>query len=363
MVMTVNCRHCRVGTGPTVDGVSRTVEVASVQPRHRLSGLTPVGTQRDAFGRAEWGLLFAPALIWGLSFLFIAEGLKAFHPFVVTFGRIGLGALTLACFPSARRTKIDRADYGHLTAMSVTWLAFPMTLFPLAQQHISSGLAGMLNGSIPLFAALATSMVLRRAPGRPQQLGLALGVVGLALLGWKSLSDGGNSAVGVMMVVVACFSYGWAVTLNVPLTQKYGAVPVFWRCQLISTALTAPLGIFGLTGGRSEWNTRSAGALLILGAMGTAVAFVMMCELSARVGSTRASALTYLEAVIALAVGVLLANEPLVGLEVLGCAILLLGAWSSSRAEVQGEPQRVSPADRFASGNSVGGVVAGEPAG
>jgi drug/metabolite transporter (DMT)-like permease len=140
--------------------VSAPAELTSTEPRRRLDGLTAIGTQREAFGRGEWGLLLAPAFIWGLSFL------KAFHPFVVTFGRIGLGAVALACFPTARRTKIDRADYGHLAAMSITWLAFPMTLFPLAQQHISSGLAGMLNGSIPLFAALATSMVLRRAPGK-----------------------------------------------------------------------------------------------------------------------------------------------------------------------------------------------------
>lgn len=301
--------------------------------RARLAALTAHGTQSAAFTARDWTLLVVPAAIWGLSFLFIAEGLKAFHPFVVAFARIGLGAVALGCFPSARKARIDRADRGQLLAMSITWLAFPMMLFPLAQQHITSGLAGMLNGSIPLFAAAVSTVLLRHLPGRAQLAGLAVGAVGLVMLGWTSINAGGNNALGVALVVIACCSYGWAVNLNVPLTQKYGALPVFWRCQLISVAVLAPFGAFGLTGGRSQWNTQSAAAMVALGVFGTALAFVAMCELSARVGSTRASALTYLEAVIALAVGVAIASEPLIGLEVAGCGVLLAGAWLSSRAD------------------------------
>lgn len=298
----------------------------------RLTGLTAEGTRHEAFELTDWLLFLGAGLIWGTSFLSISEGLKAFHPGVVTFLRIGIGAITLGLMPRAR-TKVDRADLPRIAALGVTWLAFPMTLFPLAQQHINSGLAGMLNGSIPLFAAVVGGVLLRRAPGRNQLLGLGVGVVGLVLLGWPAIGKGGSSAVGVLLVVVACFSYGWAVNLNVPLVQKYGSVPVFWRSQVISSVLTLPFAVYGFSGGRSSWNFRAGFAMVILGVFSTAVAFVWMSMLSARVGGARSASLTYFEAVVALLVGWAVANEKVVGLEVVGCAILMAGAWLSARAD------------------------------
>jgi drug/metabolite transporter (DMT)-like permease len=64
---------------------------------------------------------------------------------------------------------------------------------------------------------------------------------------------------------------------------------------------------------------------------GTALAFVAMVGLSARVGATRASSLTYFEAIIALALGAIVRDEQIVALELTGCGVLLLGAWFISR--------------------------------
>ncbi len=211
----------------------------------RRSRLTSEGTHLDAFGTRDWMLLLVSGLVWGSSFIFIAEGVEHFSRAVVTFGRIALGALTLSLFPVARRTRIAREDWPRLMVLSVLWLAFPMTLFPIAQQHISSGLAGMLNGSIPVFAAVVASVSLGRLPGRAQRAGLLVGVVGVVLLGLPALSEGGSSAFGVLLILAACVSYGVAIPANVPLAQRYGAVAVFWRCQLLSLVLTAPAACSG----------------------------------------------------------------------------------------------------------------------
>lgn len=319
----------RLGRGPTLaDSASVSSPTPPVSRRARF---TSEGTHREAFAARDWGLVLLPGLVWGASFIFIAQGVEHFAPGVVTFARIALGAVTLALFPVARRTRIAPEDRPRLVAVSVLWLAFPMTLFPIAQQHISSGLAGMLNGSIPLFAAVVGSVALARLPGVAQRAGLAVGTVGIVLLGLPALSDGGSSALGVVLVLTACVSYGFAVTVNVPLAQRYGSIPVFWRCQLIATALTAPLGLAGLRS--SSWDTGAALAVGALGVFGTAIAFVAMIELSARVGSTRAASLTFLEAVMALILGVLVRHERIVALEVGGCAVLLAGAWLISRAD------------------------------
>jgi drug/metabolite transporter (DMT)-like permease len=292
--------------------------------------LTAEGTSQDAFTRRDWLLLLIPGFVWGASFLQIAESLDGFGPYAVTFGRMLFGFGTLALVRKAH-ARIDRRDWPQIIAVGITWLAFPMTLFPIAQKHISTSLAGMLNGGIPIFAAVVASILLRRAPGRPQQLALAGGMVGLAMIGLPSLGKGSSSSLGVILVIVAIASYGVAVNLSVPLTQKYGPLPVFWRCQLVALILTAPLGVPSML--RSDFGWRPSLFLISLGVFGTAVAFIAMTTLVARVGATRGSILTYIEAVVALALGVIFRNERVRPIELVGCVVLLGCAWLAGRAD------------------------------
>ena len=108
----------------------------------RLDSITTDATHLAAFESRDWVQLIFAGIVWGGSFIFIASGLDHFSPGVVTVARLTLGCLTLGLFRSARTVRIDRADWPRVVLVGITWLAFPMTLFPIAQQHISSGLAG-----------------------------------------------------------------------------------------------------------------------------------------------------------------------------------------------------------------------------
>lgn len=79
-----------------------------------------------------WFLLLIPGLIWGASFLFIAEGLRAIGPNGVGFVRICIGFATLALFPAARKP-VAREDWGSVALLGVLWFAFPLLLFPYAE--------------------------------------------------------------------------------------------------------------------------------------------------------------------------------------------------------------------------------------
>ena len=135
-----------------------------------------------------WMFVVVPGLIWGASFLFIAEGLQAVAPMGVTFVRIAIGFATLSLVPSARRP-ILREDRPKTGALGILWLAFPLSMFPFAEQHVSSALAGMLNGATPLFAALVASLLARRAPQPKVALGLAVGFAGAVLIALPGLSN------------------------------------------------------------------------------------------------------------------------------------------------------------------------------
>ncbi len=269
--------------------------------------------------------------VWGASFLFMAEGLEAFEPGVVTLARVGLGALALTAVPAARRGRIEPEDRPRVVALAVLWIAVPFTLFPLAQQWIDSAVAGMLNGAMPLMTAVVTGVLLGAAPGRAQVVGLLVGFAGVVAVSLPTLGEGDNAALGVVLVIAAVSCYAVSASIAPPLQQRYGSAPVMLRVLWVATALVAPFGLVGLPG--SRWATSSALAMVAVGVLGTGLAMVAMGSLVGRAGATRASTITYVIPLVALALGALLRDEHIAGLAVAGGVLVITGAAVSSRAE------------------------------
>ena len=151
-------------------------------------------------------------MIWGSSFILMDIGLEAFQPGLITWMRVGLGAMVLALVPKARR-RIEPYDRTRLIALSFLWVAIPFTLFPIAQQYINSAVAGMLNGALPIFAAIIATPLLRRVPRGPVLIGLLLGFVGVTAISLSSGAEGSSQALGVGLVLLATLSYGLAVNI------------------------------------------------------------------------------------------------------------------------------------------------------
>jgi drug/metabolite transporter (DMT)-like permease len=292
--------------------------------------------KRTAAG--DWLLLLIPGVIWGASFLFIAEALEAVGPNGITFARILVGFATLALIPAARRT-VPRRAWGGIALLSVVWLAFPLSMFPYAEQRVSSALTGMLNGANPLFTAIVAALLARRLPARAIAVGLAVGLIGAVLVALPALGEGRSSAVGVALILVALLSYGVALNVMRPLQQEHGALPVIWRAQAIALVLTAPLGLPELVGAR--WSPGPLLAIVALGALGTGVAYVVIATASGRLGATRASATTFLIPPVALVLGLLVRDESVALLSVLGGVVCVAGAWLMRRASTA-EPHRAA---------------------
>jgi drug/metabolite transporter (DMT)-like permease len=293
---------------------------------------TTEGThQHHDFGPAEWALFAVPPLIWGCSFLFIAIGLEHFSPAVVTAARIAFGAFALALVPAARRS-VGKDAWPRLVIIAATWMAIPFSCFSLAEQWISSSLAGMLNGAMPLMTAAIAAVLLRRAPSPRQFAGLVIGFGGVLVVMWPALRDGGSSSVsGVLLVLVALFCYGIAANVSVPLQQEYGTLPVIFRSQLLAFAMTLPFALFGIPNSTFGWN--SAAAIVALGALGTGVAFVAMGALLVRVGAARGSVAVYFVPVVAVVAGVVFRDEHVAALSLAGVVLVVAGAMLTSRAD------------------------------
>lgn len=127
--------------------------------------------------------------------------------------------------------------------LGFTWMAFPLLMFPVAEQWVASPVAGMLDGAMPLGVALVASVMLRRPPGRAQPLGLLIGFAGVVLTGLPSLTGASHTALGAVCVLAALGGRALSYNLAVPLIQEYGAMPVELRVQATGLAHTLPLGL------------------------------------------------------------------------------------------------------------------------
>ena len=291
---------------------------------------TAQGSRAAAFGPAEWGLVLAVALMWGSSFLWIDIGLDHFSPPVVSLARIVLGAACLACFPGTR-ARVERADWPRIAVLGLTWMAVPLLLYPVAQQWVDSSTAGVFNGSMPLFSAVLAALLLRRLPGPAQLAGLAVGFTGVLLVTLSAATGVGGSPLGIGLMVFSTLLYAVAFNLAVPLTQRYGSLPVLLRAQLVAMAVILPFGVWGLP--RSEWDLAAAGAMVVLGTLGSGLAFVAASNLGARAGPVRGATAIYLLPVVAMLLGVLVRHEEIPALAIAGVVLVIVGAWLSSRRE------------------------------
>jgi drug/metabolite transporter (DMT)-like permease len=330
----------------------------SSPPRRRLVE-TSTGTVADAFGVTEWGLLSGVALIWGSSFVFIAIGLESFAPGVVTLARVALGAIALALAPRAR-TSIERADWPRVALLGMTWVAVPLSLFPIAQQWIDSSVAGMINGAVPITTALWSTVLLRRLPGRIQLLGIALGFTGVVAIFLPELRGSSATALGATLVVLAIVLYGLSANMVVPLQQRYGALPVLLRAQLAALVVVVPVGLWQLPASTFAWP--SALAMIPLGALSTGLAFVLMATLVGRVGGPRGAVAIYFVPVVAVALGVAALGERIEPVAVAGTLLVLAGAWATSRQERRPDhqpPIAHTPAVTGHDGMSIGAADGG----
>ena len=270
------------------------------------------------------------------------SGRQSLEPATITWVRVALGFLVLTVFPAARKP-VERTDYPRVVLLGFIWVVVPFLLFPIAQQHIDSALAGMLNASVPILSAAVAVVWLRSLPRLRQAAGIALGLAGTACIGLPAAVGSSAAAWGVLLVVAATIFYGFALNLAVPLQQRYGAPAVMCRALGVAAVATAPFGLAGLAD--SRWDTGPVLAVTVLGVVGTGAAFVIMAALVGRVGATRGGVAIYFIPIVAMVLGITFRAEVVHPLQWTGTAVVLFGAWLTSRRELEltEDPTRHEP--------------------
>ena len=272
------------------------------------------------------------ALVWGCSFLFIEVGIRELHPTYVTLGRVVAGALVLCLVLAASRQRLPRTArmWGHLAVLGFVGATVPFTLFAYGEQHVSSLLAGIWNGTTPLLVMLFAALLFRTERFTATRVtGLVVGFLGvLVVLGaWQGV--GGADLAGQLMCLAASACYGVAV----PYQQKYvtssgeSGLALSAGMLLMATAQLAVLAplIAGAPPAPTTLSPEVIASVLALGAFGTGIAFVLNMRNIRIIGGSTASMVTYLIPIVAVIAGVLVLNEHLAWYQPVGAVVVLAG--------------------------------------
>ncbi len=288
----------------------------------------------------QWVAFGLLSLIWGSSFLLIKIGLKATDPFTLVFLRVFLGAVILWGVIHWRRINVP-ATVWLCTAMLLLGLfnnAIPFTLITWGEQTIPSGLAAVLNGSMPLFTAVFAHLVLADEGFTIKKtIGLVLGFGGVLLvvrggsqeISWNALMAGDLG--GQLAVIGASICYAGCTVFVRKFLQEVNPF-VLAAMQLTGASLFMPVGV-----ALWEWpvpfamKTGPVVAVAVLGVVNTGGAYLLYFYLVREAGATRTSLVTYLIPAIGLIFGIVFLAEPLRIVVVAGLLVILTGVFLVDR--------------------------------
>lgn len=267
--------------------------------------------------------------IWGSSFLLIKIALKDFTAAEITFARcaFGAGAVAVASLFSRQRLPRETRLWWHLFVSAFILNSVPFTLFGMAEQHTSSAVAGVANATAPLFTVLfALAALSDERPTRRRLAGLGVGLAGVAVvLGiWRGIDA---DTIGIVMALsaAACYGLGWVYLRR--FVRSPGHSPLMLTLVQMSLA-TLQMGVLLAVVTRSVPlpGLGPAVAVIVLGAVGTGLAYVLQHAVIRAAGATVASTVTYLIPLFAIAAGVVFLDESLTWNVFAGAFLVLVGA-------------------------------------
>jgi drug/metabolite transporter (DMT)-like permease len=287
-----------------------------------------VNAQHAGFSRKGWVLFAIMAFVWGITYLFIKEAVGSFSPPAVVAGRTLLGGLVL--LPFAIRSGALQAAWKHwpwLLAFGAVEMAGPFLLLSHAETQLPSGLTGLLVATVPLFAVIIALLRGDRSVLAPVRLGgLILGFLGVAVVvaGPGLFPHGPASIVAIGEIMLTAILYAIAPFI---IAHKLASVPSMGTITLALFAVGIAYLPAALLTQHEVPTLRSTISLGLLGVVCTAFAFVAFFALIREVGPVRAPLFTYVNPIVAIALGAAVLSEPVTPGLLIGFPIVLAGCW------------------------------------
>lgn len=289
----------------------------------------------SSMGFRDWLNLLSLSVLWGGSFFFIELVIDDLPPLTIVLARVALAALALWCFALLLGLRPPRqwAVWRALFIMGAINNLLPFTLIVWGQTHIASGLAAILNATAPLFTVIVAGCLLSDEKiTRAKLFGVALGFAGVvSMVGPQALAGLSSNLLAQLAILGAALSYAFAgvygrrfkgMQLN-PVVVAAGQVTA-------SSLMLAPLALYFEP--PASWSLPGAGgiaAIIGLGLLSTALAYILYFRLLASAGATNLLLVAFLIPVSAILLGVSVLGESLdarqiAGMVLIGCGLVAI---------------------------------------
>ncbi len=275
----------------------------------------------------NWIKFFSLSIIWGTSFFWIKIGLQETGPATVVFFRVFFATLGLCAYFWFGRKKFMPRYWWLFLFLAFFNVAFPFLLITWSEEHISSGLASILNSTQPLATALIATVFIKEERMTWQRaFGLLVGFCGVLVLMSNRLEGGfSGQLLGITAMIVAVFGYASSAVfarlknngVN-PESQALGQMSfalVFLSPAMFIIDAPFTLPRLPITYIAMAW----------LGLLGSCFASIVWYQLLHDIGPSRVSMTTYLLPLIGIALGVLVLGETMDWRMIAGGILIILG--------------------------------------
>lgn len=289
-------------------------------------------------------MIVALSLIWGASFMFIRVADRQFNPAALVLFRVGLGALVLvpvALVRAGSRTVLlqTRANWLPIVLVGLINTAIPFLCFAWAETRIDSSLAAILQAAAPMFTVLIAVGVFHERVSGTRWFGFVAGFAGVALLVG---TPGPGETLACLAVVLAALCYAIGSTISSRALGGTAPLVIAAGSTVVATLIVAPFGVTHLPATVPGW--KECASVVVLGVVGTGIAYMILFALIRSAGPSRAILVTYLIPGIAIIYGALLLNEPVTAVSLIGLALILVGVALAGRGRRSASSNRDLPA-------------------
>jgi len=268
-----------------------------------------------------WILFLALGVLWGMPYLLIRIAVAEYDPLMVAGTRTLIGSLLLLPIALHRKALAPAfKKWKWLIAFTLVEITFPWVLLGHAETKLNSSTAGLLIAAVPLIAAVIITRLGHEKLEARRLFGLCLGFAGVALLVGLDIDLHDFGAVGATMLTAIGYAIGPII-----IDRKLKDVPalgVITASLIVATLIYVP---FAPAFWPSHFDVNAAWAVVGLGVLCTAGAFMVFFALIAEVGPARATVITYINPAVAAVLGVTLLSEHLTRGMVLGFVLVLVG--------------------------------------
>ena len=271
-------------------------------------------------------------LFWGIPYLLMKVAVADIPPAVIVCGRVLIGAAILIPIAIHQKVLMDAIrGWRYVLPYAIFEMMIPWILITNAEKKISSGLAGLLIATVPIWSTIFASMSGDKTVWHSKRLvGMLVGFIGLiGLVGYESII-GSSDPLSIAMMLVAAISYSYAVNTISQKLPDVSGIAINGLAMVITSIAYAPLMIMQFPE-VSTVSTESAVSLLALGVFCTALAFISFFIVLKEIGPARASIGTYVNTAIAVVLGVLILSEPLTIGIMIGLPLVMIGSFLASR--------------------------------